>query len=312
MLLVILDGWGHSPDPEVSAIDAADIFFMRSLYSQYPHAELVTHGAAVGLPPGQMGNSEVGHLNIGAGRIVYQELARINRAIADRSLHDNSVLVSALERVRSEGARLHLVGLVSDGGVHSHIDHLKALCEIATRHGLQQVFVHAFTDGRDVDPHSGVGFIRDLQEELLQGPVRIASVIGRYYAMDRDQRWERVKLAYDLLVHGHGEASRDLVASIESMYDQGITDEFLKPLCHTDERGQPVATIGPGDTVFFFNFRTDRPRQLTRALSQEDFPDQGMHKLDLHFVTMTSYDDAFRDIEVILPTRSVLTWRIWA
>ncbi|MDX1476364.1 MAG: 2,3-bisphosphoglycerate-independent phosphoglycerate mutase [Saprospiraceae bacterium] len=299
MLLVILDGWGHSPDPSVSAIDAAEVFFMRSLYQKYPHAELVTHGEAVGLPNGQMGNSEVGHLNIGAGRIIYQELARINRAISDKTLHENPVLREALEHVRTTGTRLHLIGLVSDGGVHSHIDHLKALCDITQEAEVTEAYIHAFTDGRDVDPKSGARFVRELQEHLNGGQVRIASIVGRYYAMDRDKRWERVKLAYDLLVHGKGERSADLAASIEQMYAEGITDEFLKPICATDAHGEPLATIQDGDTVLFFNFRTDRPRQLTLALSQEDLPDFDMRKLDLRFVTMTSYDDTFAGIDVL-------------
>lgn len=297
--LIILDGWGHGPKPEVSAIAQANTPFMDSLYQQYPNAELVTFGEAVGLPEGQMGNSEVGHLNIGAGRIVYQELARIHKAIRERELHQNPVLLKALAYAKSNHKPVHLIGLVSDGGVHSHLDHLKALCDIAQAKGITQTYIHAFTDGRDCDPKSGLGFIRQLMEHIQGANAQLASVIGRYYAMDRDKRWERVKQAYDLLVHGKGAPSTNVLTTIRQRYDAGETDEFLKPIVCTRAGGQPVATIQPDDVVIAFNFRTDRLRELTTVLTQQDMKSDGMTTLPLHYVTMTRYDESFRNVEVL-------------
>jgi len=296
--LIILDGWGLNPDPAVSAIEAANTPFMDSLMDGYPNATLVTHGEDVGLPDGQMGNSEVGHLNIGAGRVIYQELARINKSIRDGELARNPVLLDALARTTGT---LHLIGLVSDGGVHSHIEHLLALARIARGKLDSPISIHAFTDGRDVDPKSGQGFIQRLVEELGPLDIPVASVIGRYYAMDRDKRWERVRLAYDLLVKGEGEASRDLPASIAASYAQGVTDEFIKPLFAADAQGAPVSVIKPGDTVLFFNFRTDRPRQLTEVLTQQALPEHGMSPVPVHMVTMTQYDASFRHIDILFP-----------
>ncbi|HMO39290.1 MAG TPA: 2,3-bisphosphoglycerate-independent phosphoglycerate mutase [Saprospiraceae bacterium] len=297
--LIILDGWGHGPKPEVSAIAQANTPFIDSLYQQYPNAELVTFGEAVGLPEGQMGNSEVGHLNIGAGRIVYQELARIHKAIRERELHQNPVLLKALAYAKSNHKPVHLIGLVSDGGVHSHLDHLKALCDIAQAQGITQTYIHAFTDGRDCDPKSGLGFIRQLLEHTQGANAQLASVVGRYYAMDRDKRWERVKQAYDLLVHGKGAPSTNVLTTIRQRYDAGETDEFLKPIVCTHTNGQPVATIQPDDVVIAFNFRTDRLRELTTVLTQQDMKSDGMATLPLHYVTMTRYDESFRNVQVL-------------
>jgi 2,3-bisphosphoglycerate-independent phosphoglycerate mutase len=294
--LIILDGWGLNPDPAVSAIEAADTPFMDGLMARYPHATLVTHGEDVGLPDGQMGNSEVGHLNIGAGRVVYQELARINKSIREHDLDQNPVLLDALARTTGT---LHLIGLVSDGGVHSHIDHLLALGRIARAHCAGPIAVHAFTDGRDVDPKSGLGFIRRVIDAFKPLDIPVASVIGRYYAMDRDKRWERTRLAYDLLVNGQGTPSHDLAQSIEASYADGVTDEFIQPMFAADANGHPVALIRPGDTVLFFNFRTDRPRQITDVLTQRAFPDHGMAPLAVRMVTMTQYDATFRDVAVL-------------
>ena len=298
ILLVILDGWGHGPDPKVSAIAQADTPYVDSLYKKYPNSELVTFGEAVGLPEGQMGNSEVGHLNIGAGRVVYQELARINKAIREKTLHKNKKLLKALKYAKENNRSVHLMGLVSDGGVHSHINHLKALGDIAMVQGLEKIFIHAFMDGRDTDPKSGLGYLKDLQKHIKQQPTKIASVIGRYYAMDRDKRWERVKLAYDLLIHAEGERTNDILKTLKKRYEAGETDEFLKPIVKTFRR-KPVATIEENDVVIFFNFRTDRPREITEVLSQTDMPELGMQKRSLHFLTMTRYDESFRGLEVL-------------
>lgn len=298
VILMILDGWGKSPDPKVSAPDNANIPFLKSLFEKYPSAELRTDGLNVGLPEGQMGNSEVGHMNLGAGRIIYQDLVKINLAVENREIQNEKALVDAFAYARENGKDVHLLGLVSDGGVHSHINHLKGLVDATTAAGLSNVFIHAFTDGRDVDPKSGAGYVADLQNFLSDKPAKIASVVGRYYAMDRDKRWERVKKAYDLIVNGIGTHSTDAVASINQSYDHGITDEFIDPIVLT-ENDQPIATIKPGDVVIFFNFRTDRGRQLTEVLSQWDCHEQNMHKMDLYFVTMTNYDDSFNGIHVI-------------
>lgn len=292
VILLILDGWGNSPNPNISAIEQANTPFIDSLYEKYPHATLRTDGLHVGLPEGQMGNSEVGHMNIGAGRIVYQELAKINIATQEGKLAKEEVLQNAFQYAKENNKNVHFVGLVSDGGVHSHINHLKGLVEAANDFGLKSC-VHAFTDGRDVDPKSGKGFIEDLQNFLPNHNSKLASIIGRYYAMDRDKRWERVKLAYDLLVNGIGEKTDNPVKAIQASYDNDVTDEFIKPISVSGD------TITKGDIVVFFNFRTDRGRQLTQALTQEDFHEQNMHKLQLHYVTMTNYDASFKNVHVI-------------
>jgi len=297
--LIILDGWGLGQIPGADAIEKANTPCFDRLMSTCPNSRLETFGEAVGLPDGQMGNSEVGHLNIGAGRIVYQELVRINKSIRERELHQNPVLVRALRQAREQGKAVHLMGLVSDGGVHSHIRHLEALCDITQEQGLERVFVHAFTDGRDCDPRSGAGFIEELLDHIRNTPVQLASVVGRYYAMDRDKRWERVRLAYDMLVHGRGEGTADILKTIRQRYERDETDEFLKPIVATTGDGKPVATIRDGDLVIFFNFRTDRPREITTVLTQRDLPDFGMRKLNLDYVTMTRYDDTFKGIDVL-------------
>lgn len=297
--LLILDGWGHGQVANADAIAHARKPFVDSLYQRYPHAELVTYGEAVGLPDGQMGNSEVGHLNIGAGRIVYQELARINKAVREKTLDTNPALLQAIDHARTHNKPFHLIGLLSDGGVHSHIEHLKALCIILLNNGLTQIYIHAFLDGRDTDPKSGIGYLQNLLAHIDGTPIQLASVVGRYYAMDRDKRWERIKLAYDLLTAGKGEATSDAIASLQHSYNQDVTDEFVRPLVCVDAAGQPVATVQPDDVVLCFNFRTDRCRQITTALTQTDFPDFGMYTLPLAYYTMTRYDETFRHVHVL-------------
>lgn len=299
VILMILDGWGKSPDPKVSAIDNAHTPFIDSLYTNYPSASLRTDGLHVGLPEGQMGNSEVGHMNLGAGRIVYQDLVKINLAVENHTLAQEKVLVDAFTYAKENKKPVHLLGLLSDGGVHSHINHLFGLLDAAKQYDLDDVFVHAFTDGRDVDPKSGKGFVSQLQNHLLDSAAELATVTGRYYAMDRDKRWERVKLAYDAVVNGIGQPSSDAIESIQQSYDKDITDEFIQPIVMTDADGNPKTKIKDGDVVIFFNFRTDRGRQLTEALSQYDFHEQNMHKLDLYYVTMTNYDEVFTGINVV-------------
>ena len=299
VILMILDGWGKSPDPKVSAIDNANIPFIDSLYTKYPHASLRTDGLHVGLPEGQMGNSEVGHMNLGAGRIVYQDLVKINLAVANNTLAQEKVLVDAFKYAKEHNKPVHFLGLLSDGGVHSHINHLLGLLDAANHYDLDDVFVHAFTDGRDVDPKSGLGFVAQLQSHIKDTSAQLATITGRYYAMDRDKRWERVKLAYDGMVNGIGEPSTDAIQTIQTSYEHDVTDEFIKPIIMTDHHGNPKAKIKDGDVVIFFNFRTDRGRQLTEALSQYDFHEQNMHKLNLYFVTLTNYDDVFKGIKVV-------------
>ena len=272
VLLVILDGWGISQNPGVSAVDQASTPFYRELLERFPHSRLQASGEAVGLPDGQMGNSEVGHMNIGAGRVVNQELVRIGKSIRERKLGQMPALVRAFEYCREQNKPLHLIGLLSDGGVHSHIEHVKALCTLAYDADVHRVFIHAFTDGRDTDPKSGVRYINDLEEHLERTGGKIASVTGRYYAMDRDQRWERVKLAYDALVHGQGTASQNLIQSVQEQYKEGVTDEFLKPIIKTGADELPLAVIEEGDAVICFNFRPDRGREITEVLPQQDMP----------------------------------------
>lgn len=297
--LIIMDGWGLGQVKSADAIQHAKTPFVSSLYSKYPNTTLTTCGELVGLPDGQMGNSEVGHLNLGAGRIVYQELQRINVAIREGEFARNKTMLDAIHYARDNKKALHLIGLVSDGGVHSHINHLKALVDVCKAEGLTEVYIHAFTDGRDCDPKSGLGFIKELQLHLNQSVGKIATVSGRYYAMDRDKRWERVKLAYDALVNGTGVKDTDAVAAVEHSYAQDITDEFIKPTVIIAEDQKPLATIQTGDAVICFNFRTDRCREITQVLSQADFPDHHMHKLDLHYTTMTEYDKTFKNVHVV-------------
>ncbi len=294
-LLMILDGWGNAPDPNVSALDQANTPYIDSLYKNYASNTLRTDGTHVGLPEGQMGNSEVGHMNLGAGRIVYQDLAKINLAVSNNSLRNEKVLTDSLEYAQKEGKKVHLLGLLSDGGVHSHINHLEGLLDIIDDYKLPQVYLHAFTDGRDVDPQSGKGFVKQIETKLQGKQTVFASLIGRYYAMDRDQRWERVKLAYDLLVHGKGTPSSDFEKSLQLSYEEGITDEFIKPFLKTNTNAQ----LEQGDVVLFFNFRTDRGRELTQVLSQQAFPEFDMQPLDLYYVTLTNYDDSFKGVKVV-------------
>lgn len=299
VLLMILDGWGLALNKKVSAVDKATTPYINSLYKKYKHSKLEASGLAVGLPAGQMGNSEVGHMNIGAGRIVYQDLVRINKAVEEKELDTNTTLIEAITYAKQNNKAFHLIGLVSDGGVHSHLQHLKGLCTIAHNQGLKKVFVHAFTDGRDTDPKGGLGYLTDLKNHLSKTSGQIASVIGRYYAMDRDKRWERVKLGYDLLVNGVGEKTTDILQAVQKSYDAGVTDEFIKPIVVTDASGAPTAKIQTGDVVLCFNFRTDRGREITQVLTQQDFPEHGMTKLDLDYLTLTNYDDTFKKVKVI-------------
>jgi len=311
VLLVILDGWGHGLRPEASAIAQAETPFIDSLYEKYPHSELITYGEQVGLPEGQMGNSEVGHLNIGAGRVVYQELARINKAIRERTLHEHPLLVKTLQDARRDNKTVHLMGLLSDGGVHAHTQHLKALCDIIETHGPDRSYIHAFTDGRDVAPTSGVDYIVYLEHFLRDKKTKLATVIGRYYAMDRDNRWERIKLAYNLLVKGMGTPVRDFGAAIRQSYQtkdtdgKYMTDEFLPPLVGINEMGKPIATIQDEDVLICFNFRTDRPRQISQALTQIDMPDHDMQTLNLTYLTMTRYDESFKNVGILFQKEDI-------
>ncbi len=293
-----MDGWGLGKTKQSDAIQNANVPFVNSLYNKYPNTTLVTCGEAVGLPDGQMGNSEVGHLNIGAGRIVYQELQRINVAVRTGELAKNEELLASINFAKENKKPLHLLGLVSDGGVHSHINHLKAIIDVCKNEGLSEVYVHAFTDGRDCDPKSGLGFIKELQEHLEKNVGKIATVTGRYYAMDRDKRWERVKIAYDALVNGIGEQSTDILKSIEKSYANNVTDEFIKPIINAQLTTHD-SHIKEGDSVICFNFRTDRCREITHVLTQEDHPDFDMHKMNLHYTTMTDYDRTFKNVHVI-------------
>ncbi len=296
---MILDGWGKSPDPKVSAIENAKTPFIDSLYEMYPNASLRTDGLHVGLPEGQMGNSEVGHMNLGAGRIVYQDLVKINLAVENKTLQNETVLIDAFKYAKSNNKPIHFLGLVSDGGVHSHINHLLGLIDAANEYGVKESFIHAFTDGRDVDPKSGYGFITELLEHIKDRPTELATITGRYYAMDRDNRWERIKLAYNAMVNGNGDRTTNPLKAIQSSYDEHITDEFLKPIICTKDNSLPTAIIKDGDVVIFFNFRTDRGRELTEALSQKDFHEQNMHKLNLYYVTMTNYDESYKNVNVV-------------
>lgn len=302
---MILDGWGIASDPKVSAIDKANTPFIDTLYKKYPNATLRTDGMNVGLPEGQMGNSEVGHMNLGAGRIVYQDLAKINLAVQNKNLKNEKTLTDAFSYARENKKAVHFMGLLSNGGVHSHIEHLKGLIDTAVEADLDKIYVHAFTDGRDVDPHSGKGFIKEFLTHIKEGPAELASVVGRYYAMDRDKRWERVKLAYDLIVNGKGTPSKDAETSLQESYDNGVTDEFIKPIVIHNSQNEPIAQLQEQDVVVFFNFRTDRGRQLTQVLSQTDMHEFNMHKLPLYYVTMTNYDDTFENVHVVYDKENI-------
>ncbi len=302
-VLIILDGWGHGDKTKSDAIYHAQTPFINSLYKKYPNCELLTHGKNVGLPEEQMGNSEVGHLNIGAGRIVYQDLEKINQACLDETINEQEYLQKLFQYAREKNKPLHLIGLVSDGGVHSHQNHLYKLCELAKRNSVTQVFIHAFTDGRDCNPNSGKNFIEKLQKNLHGA--RIASICGRYYAMDRDKRWERIKIAYDLLTQGKGEKSQDLIKSIQKSYKNNISDEFIKPIIKVDNKDNPITKIEDGDAVFCFNFRTDRCREITTVLTQKDMLQYNMKKLNLYYTTMTNYDDTFKNINVVFEKKNL-------
>jgi 2,3-bisphosphoglycerate-independent phosphoglycerate mutase len=306
LALIILDGWGYGRHDQSNAILAAKTPFFNHLINTYPNSKLEASGLAVGLPDGQMGNSEVGHMNLGAGRVVYQELGRINKAVNDNEFPTNAVLVDAFNYAKQNNKAVHFIGLLSDGGVHSHINHLIGLCDGTRQREVSNVFVHAFLDGRDTDPKSGLGFVNELQQHIAGTNVQLASVIGRYYAMDRDNRWERVKQAYDVMVNGVGEAVDDIAQTIKSQYLQDITDEFMPPIVKADSAGQPVAVIKEGDVVICFNFRTDRGREITLALTQKAFPEYNLHPLRLYYVTMTTYDETFQGVKVIF-TKDDLT-----
>ena len=291
-----MDGWGIGDRSKSDAIYHAKTPYMDSLLNNYPNATLTTFGEKVGLPKGQMGNSEVGHLNIGAGRIVYQELTRINKSIRDGAFFQNETLVRAFEEAKQKGSRIHFMGLVSKGGVHSSQEHLYALCQMAKDHGIEHAFIHAFTDGRDCDPTSGLRFVKELEDTITDTPAKVVSVIGRYYAMDRDNRWERIKKAYDLMVLGIGERFDSVSAALQNSYDSEVTDEFIEPKIIGDTT---ESTIQEGDIVINFNFRTDRPREISIALTQKDFPEYEMHRLPLSYYTMTNYDKTFQNVRVI-------------
>ena len=304
-LLMILDGWGIGNGTKSDVIAQMPTPYWDALLAKYPHSQLQASGEYVGLPDGQMGNSEVGHLNIGAGRIVYQDLVKINRACADNSILENPAIKKAFEFAKTNGGDVHFMGLTSDGGVHSSLEHLFKLCDIAKHYGLANHYVHCFMDGRDTDPRSGKGFIAQLEEHLATTGGKIASIIGRYYAMDRDKRWERVKIAYDLLVNGVGEATTNTVEAVQKSYDNEVTDEFIKPIVHVDGEGQPVATIKDGDVVIFFNYRNDRAKELTQVLTQKDMPEEGMHTLKLDYYCMTPYDASFVGVNIIFDKENV-------
>ena len=305
VLLMILDGWGIGNGTKSDVISTIHPAYISAMTEKYPHAQLRTDGENVGLPNGQMGNSEVGHLNIGAGRVVYQDLVKINRACADNSIYQNEEIVKAFEYAKTNGVNVHFMGLTSDGGVHSSIEHLYKLAEIAKHYEIENTFVHCFMDGRDTDPKSGKGFIADVEANLAKTTGKIASIIGRYYAMDRDKRWERVKIAYDCLVNGVGDASSDMVEAMQRSYDEGITDEFVKPIVRIDENGEVIGRIKPNDLVIFYNYRNDRAKEITIVLTQQDMPEEGMHTLPLYYCCMTPYDAKFEGLHILFDKENV-------
>ncbi len=305
VLLMILDGWGIGNGTKSDVISTMKPAYISAMTEKYPHAQLRTDGENVGLPNGQMGNSEVGHLNIGAGRVVYQDLVKINRACADNSIYQNEEIVKAFEYAKANGVNVHFMGLTSDGGVHSSIEHLYKLAEISKHYGIENTYVHCFMDGRDTDPKSGKGFIADVEANLAKSTGKIASIIGRYYAMDRDKRWERVKVAYDLLVNGVGDAATDMVEAMQRSYDEGVTDEFVKPIVRIDENGEVIGRIKPNDLVIFFNYRNDRAKEITIVLTQQDMPEEGMHTLPLYYCCMTPYDAKFEGLHILFDKENV-------
>ena len=305
VILMILDGWGITQEPKVSAVFNAKTSYIDNLYNKYANASLRTDGEHVGLPVGQMGNSEVGHMNLGAGRIVYQNLVKINMAVKNKTLGKEKVLLDALTFAKENNATIHLLGLVSNGGIHSHINHLKGLLDVANENNVKNIYLHAFTDGRDCDPKSGKFFINDIQNHMAKTTGELASLTGRYYAMDRDKRWERVKIAYDALVHAAGEKSTNAEESIEKSYANKVTDEFIQPIIMMNEDGTPKAQIKEDDVVIFFNYRTDRGRELTEVLTQKDFPEFDLKALSLHYTTMTNYDESFKNINVIYKSENL-------
>ena len=305
VLLMILDGWGNGDHSKSDVIYTMHPAYIEAMTAKYPHAELKTDGENVGLPEGQMGNSEVGHLNIGAGRVVYQDLVKINRACRDNSILENKEVVAAFEYAKREGVNVHFMGLVSDGGVHSSLDHLFKLCDIAKHYDIANTFVHCFMDGRDTDPRSGKGFIAALEEHMAKSTGKITSIIGRYYAMDRDKRWERVKIAYDQLVDGVGEKATNMVEAMQKSYDEGVTDEFVKPIVNVDADGNAIGTIKPNDVVIFFNYRNDRAKELTIVLTQQDMPEEGMHTMPLYYCCMTPYDAKFEGLHILFDKENV-------
>jgi len=304
-LLMILDGWGIGKSNHSNVIYSTPTPYIDSLVANYPNSQLLASGEDVGLPDGQMGNSEVGHLNIGAGRVVYQDLVKINIACRDNSIMENPEIINAYSYARDHKKKIHFLGLVSDGGVHSSLDHLLKLIDIAKEYGVPDAYVHCFMDGRDTDPRSGKGFIEQLQNHMAKSGGKIASVIGRYYAMDRDKRWDRVKKSYDLLVNGTGEATTDVTAAIQASYDAGVTDEFIQPIVAVDAAGKPLATIEAGDVVIFFNYRNDRAKELTVVLTQQDMPEEGMHTLPLEYYCMTPYDSSFKGLHILFDKDNV-------
>ena len=299
VILLILDGWGIGNKTKSDVIFSTPTPNIDSLLAKYPHSQLLTSGENVGLPDGQMGNSEVGHLNIGAGRVLYQDLVKINKAIRENTIASNPELVKAFTYAKEKNKSVHFIGLIGDGGVHAMTNHLIKLCDLTKDYDLKNVFVHALTDGRDTDPKSGLGFMKVVVDGIKNTNAKIASLIGRYYTMDRDKRWERIKEGYDLMVHGTGKKSTDVLKAIEESYAAGVTDEFIKPVVMVDKNNEPLGTIKPDDVVICFNFRTDRLRQITTALSQKDFPEQGMKKMPLQYYTMTRYDDTFKNVNII-------------
>ncbi len=305
VLLMILDGWGIGNGTKSDVISTMNPAYITAMTEAYPHAQLRTDGENVGLPNGQMGNSEVGHLNIGAGRVVYQDLVKINRACADNSIFQNEEIVKAFEYAKANGVNVHFMGLTSDGGVHSSIEHLYKLAEISKHYGIENTFVHCFMDGRDTDPKSGKGFIADVEANLAKSTGKIASIIGRYYAMDRDKRWERVKIAYDCLVNGIGEASSDMVEAMQRSYDEGVTDEFVKPIVRVDENGEVIGRIKPNDLVIFYNYRNDRAKEITIVLTQQDMPEEGMQTMPLYYCCMTPYDAKFEGLHILFDKENV-------
>ncbi|MDE5578765.1 MAG: 2,3-bisphosphoglycerate-independent phosphoglycerate mutase [Alistipes sp.] len=305
VLLMILDGWGNGRHDKADVISTVHPEYISAMTARYPHAQLRTDGENVGLPDGQMGNSEVGHLNIGAGRVVYQDLVKINRACRDNSILQNPEVAGAFGYAKEKGASVHFMGLTSDGGVHSSLEHLFKLCDIAAEYKIADTYVHCFMDGRDTDPRSGKGFIEQLEKHLAATTGKIATVVGRYYAMDRDKRWERVKVAYDALVNGIGEHATDMAAAVQKSYDADVTDEFIKPVVRVDAAGNPEGRIRPGDVVIFFNYRNDRAKELTIVLTQEDMPDAGMHTLPLYYCCMTPYDAKFTGLHILFDKENV-------